>query len=124
MEIISANYIAVIKRKKNEKDGEYIDILMGKKGEEKEKTHFGLRVVELSKGKFEYQRFFLEKRKSAKAFLMEGKNSRTGEIYFQNEEKFGEGSTGAILNLDGCWIPKEKRFSLKKITLFCGEVAG
>ena len=29
----------------------------------------------------------------------------------------GEGSPGAMLNLDGCWIPNEKKFSLKKITL-------
>lgn len=117
-EITSKNYYVRIKATKNEKDGEYYDIVFGLKGQGREKrAHFGLKAIE-ENGMVGGKYFFKEPRQATSRYIEKTFNLKTGEklgeldLHFQEE-----GIIGAEIHISTYWDDNVKKLFIKEVKI-------
>lgn len=115
--IKSKNYFASVKINKNDKDGEYYDIVFGLKGQ-KDHAHYGIKVV-AENGMIGGKVFFIVPRQTTSNYREETINPKTGEIISKLDKPFKEvkGKDGAELHYGTIYDEKEKKLFLKEFMI-------
>jgi len=118
-ELKSKNYFARIKIKKNEKDGEYYDIVFGLKRQGREmRAHYGIRV-EVENGTIGGKVFFVDPRKAISHHREETINPKTGKVISKLDKPFKgvSGKTGAEFHYSTFYDKKKKMLFLKEFKI-------
>lgn len=110
-EIKSKDHYARVKVMKNEKNGEYYDVVFGLKGHKNRemRAHYGIKVV-AENGTIGGKIFFVEPRKATSSYRQRTINQETGEIISEEETVFDEANkiVGAELHY-GIRYDKEQK---------------
>ncbi len=119
LECTSKNYFARLKVMFNERDGEYLDVVLGNKNKMENRTHYGLRVIMNDKGKVILGNLFFRDRGGIRRIKTKCANVRTGEVIHEREEKIKEmpESNFADIDLQTRWMPEKKQLLVEKITI-------
>ena len=117
LEIKSKNYFARIKVKKDDKEGEYYDVVFGLKGQ-KDHAHYGIKVV-VENGMIGGKVFFIEPRQTTSHHMEETINPKTGEVISKIEKPFKgvDGKTGAEFHYGTLYDEKKKKLFLKNFKI-------
>ncbi len=116
----SKDHYARVKVMKNEKDGEYYDVVFGLKGHKNRemRTHYGIKVV-AENGTIGGKIFFIEPRKATSSHRQLTINQETGEIISEEETVFDEENkiVGAELHYGVRYDKEQKRAFLTEFRI-------
>ena len=116
--LTTENYFMIVKVKSNRRDGEYFEFMFSRKGNENQKHHSGIRIMERGENIIEETLFFLP-RKTSKSYDKKVTNIKTGEILSETKGILSLliEEIGAKIHYSTRWDPDKRKLYLEKISL-------